>query len=438
MQRGKGAGVRILLLSNLYPPFVQGGAEILAADVATGLERLGHEVLVLTSSSDIHGPQQDGHIWRTLRCAPPAHFDRHGPFWRQARLPYNYYRRYHNPSNAAEVRRVVEATRPNIIYVWELAGTGVTSLLDTLSKLKIPTIFHLNSYWLLYASSPDTEQSRLRTRWFKQRLIGTIPSMASASFIAISATVKQNHVRAGFDSKHIEVIYNGIDARFLELPSTKNSSNAKEYSELLFVGRLRVEKGLLVLLKALAILVDEQQEERQKGGSSLPLRLNIFGTGDEVYIRELEVFVREKNLNQVVTFCGKIPQDELIGRYDSADMLLVPSLWDEPFGLVVAEAMARELPVIASDIGGPAEIITHGVNGLLTEPGDEHALASAIRELLEQPEQRKQLGQAARETVWARFTIEENTRQVEQHMRHVVREYNSGTSSASVPLSKSL
>ena len=71
--------MRILLLTNLYPPDVQGGAEILAADIAGGLTRLGHEVLVLTSGAQTRG--EDG-IWRTLRSAPPAHFDRRRPVWR--------------------------------------------------------------------------------------------------------------------------------------------------------------------------------------------------------------------------------------------------------------------------------------------------------------------------------------------------------------------
>jgi D-inositol-3-phosphate glycosyltransferase len=198
-------------------------------------------------------------------------------------------------------------------------------------------------------------------------------------------------------------------------PRAEGVSSIKECSELLFVGRLRVEKGLLVLLKAIDILNNEQE-----GSAQGKLHLNIFGTGDEVYIRDMESFLREKGLTQVVIYHGKVPQDELIGHYDRADILLVPSLWHEPFGLVVAEAMARGLPVIASNIGGPAEILTHEVNGLLIEPNDEHALATAIRELLDHPEKRRQLSQAARETVQQRFTIEENARRVEYHLLRAI------------------
>ena len=68
--------MRILLLSNLYPPYVEGGAEILAGDIASSLERLGHEVFVLTSSYGLVQPHRDGNIYRTLQLIPPAHFDR--------------------------------------------------------------------------------------------------------------------------------------------------------------------------------------------------------------------------------------------------------------------------------------------------------------------------------------------------------------------------
>ena len=151
------------------------------------------------------------------------------------------------------------------------------------------------------------------------------------------------------------------------------------------------------------------------------LHLNIFGTGDQVYVDELQTFLREKNLTRFVTFHGKVPQDELIGYYDRSDIMLVPSLWQEPFGLVIAEAMARGLPVIASNIGGPAEILTHELDGLLIEPGDGQALASAIKQLLENADKRKQLGQAARTTLEERFTIEENARRVEHHHQRAIK-----------------
>jgi glycosyltransferase involved in cell wall biosynthesis len=446
--------VRILLLSNLYPPFVEGGAEILAGDIAAGLERLGHEVIVLTSSYGLSKPQHDGKLWRSLQPAPPVYFDRQRTFWSQLNQPFNYYRRYHNAANARTLRQVVVATTPDILYIWEITGIGVNSLLKVLPDLNIPIVFHLGSYWLLYAHSPQTEQSRLRLRWLKQRLIGTVPELTWTSLIAVSATVKLEYVRSGFDPKRIEVIYNGIDPRFLTLP--RSASNEEEAFQLLFVGRIRVEKGILVLLKALDLLLHEMNSPdllsaklsdghnagtsgmHEMNGSVLlspvlseangaaknldspPLHLHIFGDGDETYISELKTFLHEKGLTEIVTFHGKVPQDELIQHYDRCDLMLVPSLWQEPFGLVVAEAMARGLPVIASNVGGPAEILTHEINGLLVEAGNERALASAINQLIKDPEKRKRFGQTARSTVQQRFVIEENASRVEQHLQRAL------------------
>jgi glycogen(starch) synthase len=412
--------VRILLLSNLYPPDVQGGAEILAADIAEGLTALGHEVLVLTSGQERPGTQvqQEGSIWRTLHSAPPAHFDRARPVWQQLHLLLNYYRRYHSAANVAELQRIVALTRPDVIYVWEITGIGVNSLLRALSGLDTPIVFHLGSYWLLYARSPDSEQSRLRTRRIKQWLIGGVDQPVYASFIAVSKTVKQEYMRAGYDPESIEVIYNGIDSRFLTLPRAERSAGGAEQPvQLLFVGRLRVEKGLLVLLRALDLLLNGPAQEQN---TRPRLHLNIFGSGDQVYVDELQAFLREKGLEQKVTFHGRVPQDELIKQYDLSDIMLVPSLWQEPFGLVIAEAMARGLPVIASNVGGPAEILTDGVDGLLVEAGDERALASAIQQLLTDEQQRRRLARAAQETVRERFTIQENARRVEQHLLQVI------------------
>ncbi len=413
--------MRILLLSNLYPPHTQGGAEIVAADVAAGLERLGHEVFVLTSSYGLSSAQQEGHVRRTLNLAPPVYFDRRQPLWQQIGQLYNYYRRYHCAANATELRRVIDATNPEVLYVCEITGIGVISLLTVLPKLKLPIVFYLQSYWLLYARSPGTEESHLRARWLKRLLIGSLPPPAYTSLIAVSNAVKQAYIGAGYDPHSIEVIHNGVDSRFLKPLRAKNtgagetnqlSSSMKKGTQLLFVGRLHTEKGILVLLKTLDLLVNEQ------GGQDL--HLNIFGDGDKGYISELQSFIRDRQLTQAITFYGRVSQDELIKHYDRSDIMLMPSLWQEPFALVTAEAMARGLPVIASDVGGTAERIQHGVNGLLVKPGDERALASAITQLLENPDKRERLARAARAAVEEHFTIEACARKMEQHLQQAI------------------
>lgn len=413
--------MRILLLSNLYRPHTLGGAEIVASDIVTELENRGHEVFVLTSSYGLSGPQQEGNFWRTLNIAPPVHFDQHHPIWQQLHQLSNYYRRYHCSANAKELCRMINITRPEVLLICEITGIGVISLLKVLYEVKIPIVFYLQSYLLLYARSPETDQSHLRARWLKKLLIGSLPAPTFTSLIAVSNAVKQEYVKGGYDPESIEVIYNGVDSRFLKPLLPKNIEDRKDIDtlgtekkdiELLYVGRLTTEKGILILLKALDLLVNEQGRQN--------LHLNIFGDGDKAYFNELQSFIQDKQLTNIISFRGRIPQDELIEYYDRSDMMIMPSIWQEPFALVTAEAMARGLPVIASDVGGTGERIIHNVNGLLVKPGDERALASAIRELVENPDKHERLSQGARATIFEHFTVEKCTDRVEQHLQRAI------------------
>jgi glycosyltransferase involved in cell wall biosynthesis len=386
-----------------------GGAEISARDIAAGLTERGHTVTILTSWYGLQRPQREGAIRRTLQYIPPPHLDQQRSKWQQLSLLYQFYKGYHNVANAQELRRVLADCQPDVIYLWEVTGLGSNSLIKGLQDLHIPVIFQLGSYWLQYAYSPQTEQSHLRLRWLKNLLIGSVPDFTYTSLIAVSETVKQKYIESGCDANRIEIIYNGIDPVFTDTPRFAQKETVdKNITQLLFVGRVCTEKGILVICKALDILINTQ-------GRRDP-HLNIFGAGEPGYLKELCSYLQEKQLMQVVTFHGKVSQEELIQRYDRSDIMLIPSLWQEPFGLVVVEAMARGLPVIASRVGGPAEIVTHEKDGLLVAPDDAQALAEAIERLLTEQELCARLAQEAPHTVLERFTIEENVRRVEQHL----------------------
>ena len=89
---------------------------------------------------------------------------------------------------------------------------------------------------------------------------------------------------------------------------------------------------------------------------------------------------------------------------DAADLCVVPSVWQEAFGLAVVEPMARGKPVVATNVGGIPEIILHGVTGLLVPPGDQSALANAIGSLLENRAAAAAMGRRAQRIVAERFT----------------------------------
>jgi glycosyltransferase involved in cell wall biosynthesis len=108
--------------------------------------------------------------------------------------------------------------------------------------------------------------------------------------------------------------------------------------------------------------------------------LEIIGPAEEAYRAELETLLRDRELTSRVRF-ARSSRAELRDRYSSADALLFPVIWDEPFGLVPIEAMACGTPVIGTGTGGSAEFLLDDVNCLVTAPGDHRALADAVQKL---------------------------------------------------------
>lgn len=397
--------MKILMLSNRFPPDIAGGAEILAGDLAVALRQRGHEVRVLTSACDNRGTVREPWIERRLRPVVDGPRARDGSRRRGPGRIVAFYRETHSRSSARTVRRVIAQSAPDIVYVWNISGVGLVSILRALQQVRIPIVFHLHSYWWQYINSPETRFSTVRMAWLKKLIIGPVPPLKFSTLIATSEAVKHEYTRAGCPGDRIEVIDNAIDGRFLEgdFPARR----VRQPSVLMYAGRLTAEKGVMVALEAVDLLVNRDRRQ---------VRLEVFGSGDPHYQFELEAFVRSHGLSKVVIFNGLVDQDRLIRAYDGADLVVVPSLWAEPFGLVAVEAMARGVAVIASDVGGLSGVLRDHVDGRLVMPGDPEVLAAAIADSLDQPDERRRLGSAAQETVRERFTLDICSRRVERHL----------------------
>lgn len=162
---------------------------------------------------------------------------------------------------------------------------------------------------------------------------------------------------------------------------------------LLAVGNLIERKGHMVLLQSLALL--------HHAGCSVPWRLIIAGEGPER--RRLEDFLRENGLEERVHLAGY--RSDVGNLQAAADILVMPSLW-EGLPLAVLEGMYAANAVVGSSISGIPEAVRDGVEGFLVPPGDAHALAAALRTLLEDDSLRESMGEAARERARTRFSIE--------------------------------
>jgi starch synthase len=226
-----------------------------------------------------------------------------------------------------------------------------------------------------------------RPAWSKRlfdRIVPRLTLKVAARVIAVSEHEASCLVRMGVARDRIRVIPNGVDLKeFAEMGTRRDRDGLIA----LFVGRVDLDqKGLDVLIRAMAKLPR----------NSL-LRLRIVGEdwGGAELLRQLALRLGVANR---VTFVGKLSRLDLISEFAQADFLVLPSRF-EPFGIVVLEAMASGLSVIASRVGGIPEIIAEGKTGLLVEPEDPGALAGSMQLLSEDDTLRLSMGRAARERV---------------------------------------
>lgn len=217
-------------------------------------------------------------------------------------------------------------------------------------------------------------------------------------------------------------LYNGVDERFLEVQADPAASRT-----VLFVGRLCPEKGVHVLLNAM------KEVSRTHPAASLSLvgpldlsprdyvdphgrdpvfhGLTRYYSNPKAYYELIRRGVSELGHSHLH---GRVANSEIGSHYSRAAVFVFPSLWHEPFGIPVIEAMAAGLPVVATRGGALPEVVVEGETGFLVERGDSEGLAAAIGKLLADPNLRQRMGAAGRRRVQQLFTWDRSVARLEE------------------------
>ena len=242
-------------------------------------------------------------------------------------------------------------------------------------------------------------------------LLNRYPIISADLAIAISEFVKQRLIRVScFPEQRTVKIWNGIDIEKFE-PGKDDFVFEKYHipksKKIIFANaRANKYKGIQILIEAANILVNENKRED----------LFFLYCGDGPDLDCFHKLIGEKNLGEYFLCPGKTSEIDRILK--GVSIVVVPSLWQEGFGLSVIEGMAAGKVVIASKVGGIPEIISDSENGYLVSPGDSKALATKIADIIDDEDLQNKIGDSGRKNVINRFNIEEKKEELLQVFRN--------------------
>ena len=372
--------MRICLASNLYPPQVIGGAELIVADIARMLHADGHDVTVVTTArrADAREEMVDG--VRVCRLTPAnLYWAGDAPRKPAVLKPLWHAIDLWNPLTYATLRRVLDRGRFDVVHTHNLGGLS-PAVWSAASAAGVPVVHTTHDYSLTCIRSlrmtpagrichTPCGSCAMRGRWLRRL------SHRVSAVIAPSQFVLDRHLELGF-FPHAVTAVTRWGLRELPAPRTTPSGPPVRF---LFIGLLRAHKGIRVLLEAFRRV------------HSPGARLDIAGTGE--LADECRAAAAGDDRIHVHGWVSGAEKRRLL---EAAHVLVAPSISWEVSGLVILEAFAQGMPAIGTRIGGIPELIEHGVTGYLVEPGNAVELADAIETLTGDMSRITELGRAGR------------------------------------------
>lgn len=340
-----------------------GGVQVHIRQLADHLRRRGHETLVLAPS------------------ARPTSDDGVAYVGRPVSIPFNgsVAPICPDPRSRRNIRTELEWFEPDVVHAHEpfSPSTGFFATLEA----TVPVVGVSHAY--LERSVLFSAFSRTFRSVWDRPAVWIAVSEAALSFL-------RKHIRA--DAK-ARIVPNGVDVEPFRQAAPADLPPGRR---LLFVGRLDPRKGFPIAVEAFGFLAREFPD----------LHLVVVGDGPERdAVSRLAPEVRQR-----VTMVGTVRHSLLPGYHAAADVFVAPSTGRESFGIVLVEAMAAGLPVVASDIAGYREVVRSGMDGLLVPAKDAESVAWAVRKILSDPalaERLRAAGQARSERYrWEVVTVE--------------------------------
>lgn len=369
--------MRILVISNLYPPNTVGGYEMQCSSAVDELRRRGHEVLVLTSVPRRRIEARDEHVVRLLRTPDVYSPDRVGirsPFWEfEANLL--------NVENISILLDLIRRWRPDVCYLWNLVALGGAAIVSALEHLEMPWVWHLG----------DSVPADLCHFDGELRDLGSLFARSwSGRFLACSQTVVNSVEDLISIAGRTRIVPNWIE---VPAPSELQKHSRQRGFRMVFSGRLAEEKGIFILLDAVA-------ELRARGRRGF--QVDVIGVGEDVAVRSR---VSELGIGEDIRLRGWLPRNEIYQILARSDLFAFPTHMKDPMPLAPLEAALVGCVPLLPHLCGTSEWLVDGVHCLKAERTAQD-FATAIEWAMDHPEDLAVIGRRAAEVVRDSFVPE--------------------------------
>ena len=379
--------MRILILSNLYPPGFIGGYELGAAEIARGLRGAGHQVDVLTSSYAVDdsggdlGTNDRPAIHRGLDCTFPS------------RSPQEDSRpgAFVLPRNLRELAGKLQTLQPDAVLCFNLAGLGAPSILRLLVAAGVRPVVYMMDH-LFSTLCADT----LRRRGF-ERVFSSADWPQAARFLFMSRNLQDEVEGAlGFAFSHTSIVPGWFD-RAAEAQVLPRDAPAR----FVFASRIAGHKGVHILLDACRLVLDSGHTD---------FTVDIYGAGEVAPTLQRIVSMQ---LSGHVRYAGAPDKSDLMPNLSTYDGLLFPTMHREPFGFIVAEAASAGcIPIMTYGIGA-AEWFLDGIDCLKIDREPVALQAAMLRVITMQPDERTAMRRGALAVARRFFRFEDALSRVE-------------------------
>lgn len=262
------------------------------------------------------------------------------------------------------------------------------------------------SPWAYHVHSPTSRDSTRRWLNCLNAWTERLALFSCHQLITVSDSLNAEMRRKGWEAERVTTIHNGVE----QLPAIDWSNHLPSAPwRLGMVALMRPRKGVEVLLEALYILSARRKD----------IRLELIGSFETVHYQEqIENLVRRWNLQNIVHFSGFTR--DVPAKLQNLDALILPSLFGEGLPMVVLEAMAAGVPVIATSVEGTPEAVRDGLDGYLAKPKNAGDLASKIDLLCTDRARWEAMGRSARERQRTLFTTAHMAKRVSEVYRHLL------------------